>query len=230
VTFAAPPRVHVMHVPGADHHRDAIVQKLRDEADACVHEDPDREGLMPTWLRALWCARENDKDLSWSVVLSDDAFPLRGWQQHLERACLNSPAPVLGLTHFGSYGQRAVDRWAAYMTGPYLLWGGAIAFNRMFLEGLLPWVGVVYAKTKYPHDDVLTCAYAMKMGWRTANVAAAIFDQPVQQSLLGHNTPIRRPATTIRNTQDVNYRRQPSSVAVTRTCSPKGELERLAAL
>jgi hypothetical protein len=219
-----------MHVPGADHHRDAIVARLQAEGEVCLHEDPDREGLMPTWLRALWCARENDRQQSWSVVLSDDAFPLRGWQQHLERACLSSPEPVLGLTHFGAYGERALLKGCAYMTGPYLLWGGAIAFNRMFLEGLLPWVGEVYAKTKYPHDDVLTCAFAMKMGWGTANVARAIFDQPVQQSLIGHNTPIRRPATTIVSCDGPSYRRQPSGVRVSRTCSPKGELERLAAL
>jgi hypothetical protein len=219
-----------MHVPRADHHRDAIVARLTEQADACVHLDPGRRGLMPTWLEALGCAVATDDGCPWSVVLSDDAFPLRGWQQHLERACSASPVPVLGLTHFGAYGEAALAKGAAYAVGSYLLWGGAIAFSRTFADGLLPWASKVYEDTGYPHDDVLACAYAMKMGWRTGITARAIFGQPVAKSLLNHNTPIRSPSSTISTTPGPSYRSLPQFVKVSRTCSPKGELERLAAL
>lgn len=228
--FPAPPRVHVLHVPGADAQRDLIVASLEDQADACVHRDAGRRGVMPTWLEALECARETDAKLAWSVIVQDDAAPLRGWQQHLERACLSAPEPVLGLTHFGSYGRKALAHSSPYAVGPYLIWGGAVAYRRTFADGLLAWASKVYEDTGYVHDDVLACAYAMKRGCETAMTARAIFGQPVKRSLLGHNTPIREPATTIENTVGVPYRMRPPAVRVSRSINPKGELERLAAL
>lgn len=231
--FPAPPRVHVLHVPGADPDRDAIVAKLQREADACLHLDPERKGLMPNWLGALDCAYRHDvqhEGYSWSLILSDDADPLPGWQQHVERACTNSPAPLLGLTHFGAYGQHALARDRAYGVGPYLLWGGAIAIKAIAVGGLLSFATRVYETTGYPHDDVLTCAYAMQQGWQTAMTARAIFDQPVKASLLNHNTPIRRPATTILNSSGPDYRLRPNTLRVSRGISPRDELSRLAAL
>jgi hypothetical protein len=229
--FPAPPRLHVLHVPGADMERDAIVYRLETESDACLHLDPDRAGVMPTWLAALSCAVERDgaDDYDWSLIVQDDAYPLRGWQQHVERACTSSPEPVLGLTHFGAYGARPLADGCAYGVGPYLIWGGAVAYHRSFVTRLWAWADRVYSETGYPHDDVLACAFAMKIGRRTAMAARAIFDQPVQRSLLGHNTPIRRPATTI-ETAGPAYNVKERSKNVSRSISPKGELERLAAL
>lgn len=185
---------------------------------------------MPTWLGALECARSSDAGLSWSVIVQDDADPLPGWQQHLERACLNSPQPALGLTHFGGYGERALAKGAPYAEGPYLIWGGATAFRRVFCDGLFEWASRVYAETGYPHDDVLACAYAKKRGALTAMTARAIFGQPVKASLLGHNTPIREPNTTIANHPGVPYKSIPRAAWTPRSISPKDELERLARL
>lgn len=229
--FPAPPRVHVMHVPGADPQRDEIVARLVEQGDACLHLDPDRQGLMVNWLDTLDCAahRDGDDGHSWSVVLSDDAEPLPGWQQHLERACLNSPSPILGLTHFGSYGAEALRRGLPYAVGSYLIWGGAIAYRTSIVRDLRRWASRLYAEIGYPHDDVLSCAFAMRMGWDVAMVTRAIFGQPVKKSLLGHNTQIRHPATTI-EMPGPSYGVRPSSMKVTRSISPRGELQRLAAL
>lgn len=226
--FPAPPRVHILHVPGADPLRDAIVGKLVEQADACVHLDPERAGCMANWLRALACAHATDQDLPWSVILSDDADPLRGWQQHLERACNYSPEPVLGLTHFGGYGQAALDKGAPYGVAACSVWGGAIAYHRQFLNGLARWAPRVVAETGYPHDDRLVASYALKTGAKCALAARAIFGQPVKKSLLGHNTPIRSPKTTIENCGGPAWSARPRFVSINVAKPP--ELERLAAL
>jgi hypothetical protein len=228
--FPAPPRLHVLHVPQADPERDAIVALLDSQTDVCVHADPNRAGVVPNWLGALACAAAEDKD--WALIVQDDAFPLRGWQQHLERACTNSPEPVLGLTHFGAYGAAPLAQGRPYAVGPYLIWGGAVAYHRAIVGPMLGWASRVYAETGYRHDDVLACAFAMKQGRQTAMAARAIFDQPVQRSLLGHNTPIRRPSTTIETEEfaHIPYSRRENTTRVSRSISPRGELERLAAL
>lgn len=226
--FPAPPRVHILHVPGVDPDRDAIVAKLRDQADACVHEDPDRIGCAPNWLRAMQCAVKTDIS-TWSIVLSDDADPLPGWQQHLERACKHSPAPVLGLTHFGGYGEKPIAAGAPYGVGPYLLWGGAIAYHVNILRPLTVWAARIIREHNYPHDDCLVAAFMLKSRHQTAMCARAIFGQPVKASLLNHNTPIRSPKTTILDAGPP-WSSSPRSVRVSRGISPKNELERLAAL
>lgn len=179
------PRVHVLHVPEADPIRDDIVARLRDEGRACVHADPDRHGCMTTWLAALSCAVEHDGDLDWTVILSDDADPLTGWQEHLPLACEFSPDPVLGLTHLGGVGAGILAHGAPYGRGPGLLWGGAIAYRRAFLVSLAPWAARVQTRTGSQHDDRLVAAYAMHTGGLPALTARALFGQPAI-SLLGH--------------------------------------------
>ena len=231
-SFPAPPRLHVLHVPGADPERDLIVAAQQGQADVCLHTDPSRRGVMPTWLDALECAGQADTGYSWSVIVQDDALPLRGWAQHLERACLASPHPVLGLTHFGGYGLLPLEKGAPYAEGPYLLWGAAIAYHRALLPGLLTFATRVYETTGYVHDDVLAAAYAMRTNHHTAMTARAIFDQPVKRSLLGHNTPIRRPSSTIESHEGPEYTvpKARRAVRVGRSINPRNELERLAAL
>lgn len=209
--FSAPPRLHVLHVPGADPQRDEIVARLVEQGDACLHLDPGRRGIMSTWLEAVACAATESNP--WAVIVQDDADPLRGWQQHLERACTNSPQPVLGLTYFGQYGSKAAAKGAPFAEGRNLIWGGAVAYHHTFLQGLAEWAPRVVEQTDYPHDDRLVAAYAMKRGHRTALVSRAIFDQPVAQSLVGHNTRIRTPALTILNEGPV-WSSRPRSVNV----------------
>lgn len=219
--FPAPPKVHILHVPGADPQRDEIVQRLREQSEACVHEDPERIGCMANWLRALGCAAENDTGYSWSVILSDDADPLPGWQQHLERACTHSPQPFLGLTHFGGYGEQALAKGAPYGVGQYLVWGGAIAYHRSVVRPLHEWATTVVERTGYEHDDCLIAAYALRRGVKCALAARAIFEQPVKKSLLGHNTPIRSPKTTIANSDGPAYAASPRWVNVHKQVWPE---------
>lgn len=212
--FPAPPKVHVMWVPGADPQRDAIVRQLQVEGQACLHTDDDRNGCMWNWLGAMDCAAANDSNDPWSIVLSDDAMPLPGWQQHVERACKYSPQPLLGLTHFGGYGEKALEKGAPYGVGQYLIWGGAVAYHRSIVAGLAGWARKVQAETGYQHDDCLASAYALRQGFKCALTARAIFDQPVKKSLLNHNTPIRRPNTTIENTDGPSYSASPRFIKV----------------
>lgn len=213
--FPAPPRVHIIWVPGIDPDRDAIVATLSSQATVCLHEDVNRtKGCMGNWLEALGCAAANDEDIPWSVILSDDAEPLSGWAQHLERACAYSPQPVLGLTHFGGYGAAALRKGAPYAVGQYLVWGGAIAYHRSIVKPLYEWAVPVVAKTGYKHDDCLIAAFGIRTGFLCALTARAIFDQPIKKSLLNHNTPIRRPDTTIANSEGPAYNAVPRSVKV----------------
>jgi hypothetical protein len=158
---------------------------------------------MHAWSRAVACATRDTAP--WSVIVQDDAEPLPGWADHLSRATASSPSPVLGLTHFGWYGEVPLRHLAPYGVGPYLLWGGAIAYRRDVVEPLARWCLTVYAATGYPHDDCLVAAWCLKEGIDTALCARAIFGQPIRASLLNHHTKYRSPATTIANTDGPDW-------------------------
>jgi hypothetical protein len=215
-----------MYVPDVDPARDAIVAKLTEQGEACIHADPAREGCIQTWLKAIRCAATTDLDYSWSIVLSDDADPLRGWQQHLERACTYSPEQVLGLTHFGSYGQQALAKGAPYGVGPNLTWGGGIAYHRSIVRDLAEWCTRTFGETGYVHDDRMVAAFQMRRGRQTALAARAIFGQPIKKSLLNHNTQIRHPYTTIENCEGPEWSATPRFVKVRSSVAP--EIKQLA--
>jgi len=198
--------LHVLHVPGADPERDEIVARLRgtEGVSACVHEDPHRRGVMQNWLSAIVCAVKNDPaDQPWAYVLSDDADPAMPpdsdpiWVDEMTAAAQYSPAPILGMTHFGKIGRDIYAKEAAYGVGRDVTWGGAIAYRRDILPDMVRWCLRVAQETGYPHDDRLVGAYAYRSGFKAAMCGRAIFGQPVKRSLLGHNTPIREPSSTI---------------------------------
>lgn len=197
-------QLHILHVPGADDERDALVQGYRDTShwDVCVHEDPLRRGVMPNWLDAAQCALENDEQ-KWSLIIQDDADGCSGWEDQFEQATWFSPAPVLGLSYFGSVTASAHRQGRPYLVGPHLIWGAAVAYSRDFLVGLVPWAEKVFDATQYPHDDRLISAYAQRIGARTALATRALFDQPVVASTIGHTgaggVGARRPKLTIDN-------------------------------
>lgn len=216
MTFPAPPRLHILHVPGADPERDQIVRDLVEQGNACVHEDPSREGCMATWLRCLDCAVRTDGQYDWTAIVSDDAAPLRGWQQHLERACTYSPSPLLGITHHGSYGRTLLEAGVAYGTGPHTLWGGAIAYHQSQLAPLQRFAHPIVERYGYPHDDCLVMVFAARQGKPTAMTSRAILGQPHLRSLLNHNTAIRSPEVTIENALGPTYWQSPRSAPVRR--------------
>lgn len=199
------PRLHVYTVPGADPERDKIVAHLVETADACVHEDPDRNGCIWNWLNALECASHDTTE--WSITVEDDAWPLDGWQEHLALALENAPEPFLGLTHFGQYGQNLADKGYAYGVGSWrCIWGGAVAYRRDQVKPLLEWARKVYDKTGYPNHDIVIPAFALRSGFSCALLSRAIFDQPIRASLMNHNSPgSRRPECTIETMPDMPY-------------------------
>lgn len=195
-------RPHVIHVPGYDPERDRIVKRLVDELDACVHTDPHRRGSMETWLLALGCAVKNDDPDEWTVMLEDDAEPLPTTKEELPVACAHSPSPILGLTYFGGFGSEALRRHVAYLVGPNLIWGGAIAYHHSVVRPLYTWAMQVAALSIADSHDVLVCEYSRRLKLDTALTARAVFDQPVNHSMLGHNGKYRRPTLTINHHQD----------------------------
>jgi hypothetical protein len=194
-------RVHVLSVPGAHEARDRVVETLR-EAGACVHPDPDRAGLMQNWRGAVDCAARDAT--VWSLIISDDAEPLPGWDRHLPRALGFSPRPLLGVIHFGGYGRRAADDGYAYAVGPGLLWGGAIAYRTELLPDLAKYAGrFLDEDPSYPHDDEIASLFAAEFHGGPAMTSRALFDHLEVASLLGHpphTSPNRRPGFTIRET------------------------------
>jgi hypothetical protein len=189
--------VHVLTVPGADPARDAVVAQLVREADACVHADPQRRGLMPNWLDALACAASDAARSRWSVIVQDDARPLPGWQSHLGMACYHSPRPLLCLTHFGDVTRGAAARGVPYIVGEHWVWGGANAYHRDVLGGLHEWASMIWEQTGYCHDDRMISAYAARIGSSPALSTVALFDQGVGTSTLGHPTSGSRPGTPL---------------------------------
>lgn len=191
-------RVHVLHVPGVDSHRDEMVKKLQSEVEVCLHVDPARRGVMPTWLETLSCAISTDTS-AWSVILQDDVEGFPNWQWHLTKATTYSPEPYLSLTPLWRYGERPLAKGAPYAVGKNLMRGAAVAMHRGVIPGLRSFAEQVYLTTGYKHDDRLLAAYAARTGRKTAMLARALFDLPVEKSLLGHAPRSRRPTTTIAN-------------------------------
>lgn len=207
-------KIHILHVPGANPERDRIVSDWRlranEDVEVCVHEDPERRGIMANWLDAAQCALDDAHQPLWSLIIQDDAVPGPGWQRSIEEACWFSPAPVLGMSYFGKITEGAFKKNVPYMVGPHLIWGAAVAYKRDFLEGLVPWARWVYETTEYQHDDRLISAYANKIGVDTALTVRAIFDQPVEQSTVGHSGGgERRPGITIWGNSGAPYSARP---------------------
>lgn len=197
-------KYHILHVPFADPERDAIVRGyLGSGVDVCVHEDRYRRGIMPNFLTALEHIVEDDEQ--WGVILQDDNVGLGDWDAHVRAATFHSPAGVLCMTHFGMITATALARGIPYLLGPHLVWGGAVAFRRDFAGELLPWAQKIYAETGYPHDDRLVSAFANKLGIGTALTSRAIFDQPVEKSLVGHGGGNRRPSRTVESHTGPSY-------------------------
>lgn len=231
-----PLRLHQMWVPGADEQRDHLVAQLAatPDVEVCHHIDSARRGIAWNYMTAVACilretAEQRDRGEAvqpWHFIVQDDAepsVPAPEWVDHLRSACDNAPTRVLGLTYFGQYGVRSVEKGAAYVVGKSLIWGCAVAYRDDFMQEFGPWAIPVMQRTGYPHDDRMVGAFALRNGEDTGLTARAIFDQPVKRSLVGHNTPIRRPALTLRDEGPP----WSSTVPPTRRSSSSAELERI---
>ena len=209
-------KLHILHVPGADEHRDDIVASYIDDPDVqvCLHEDPERRGIMHNWLAAAQCALDHDltgKTRAWSIIIQDDAVGMPGWKRVIEEALWYAPAPVLGMSYFGQITDSAQKKNIPYLVGPHLIWGAAVAYRHDFLAGLVPFAKRVWEEYGYPHDDRLISAYANRIGVDTALTVRALFDQPVERSTVGHGGGNRRPLHTLRSTSGAPFSARPRS-------------------
>lgn len=210
--------MHMMHVPGVAE-RERCVETIRTTpgVDLQVHEDPDRKGFMWNYLRMITSAAKETNEQDWSIFLNDDVVPAADdWADHLRLALDNCPERILGMTHFGGVGQRAADRGAPYAVGRYAVWGAAVAIRNDLLRPLVRWMIAVHQRTGYPHDDVMMCAYANRIGEKTAMTSRALFDLLRVKSLLGHNPPINYPYLTIAD-DGPDWTATPNHVPITRS-------------
>jgi hypothetical protein len=196
------PRIHVLWVPGFLAERDEIVQQLRDQHPdpdgVCTHEDPERNGLLRNFATALRCAMQDDHE--WNLIVSDDAIPLPGWQEHLRSALDNAPADIVGLTHFGSYGKNLAAKGIPFGVSENAIWGGAAAYRSNVLAPLLELVEFgLSIGWNHKGDDGCVIVYNRLNGSKSAMCARAIFDQPQLKSTLGHGGNRRFPHLTIRD-------------------------------
>lgn len=179
-----PPRIEVMHGVPERADRRGVVQRLCEQASACVHLDETHRGPLYTLLACLVCARDSSSEQPWVVVCQDDAEPLPGWRGHLIRACEHSPEPVLGLSNHGAQRYHAAfDPDRPYLVGRYVLSGGAFAVRRDILDDLVAWSLPLWEEDRFFHDDVVLAAFAEWVGARTACTAFSIFDQNLRSSL-----------------------------------------------
>jgi hypothetical protein len=191
--------LHVLTVPGLDPLRDANVEALRGQSEVCLHADPERKGVLWNWATALTCSVEAGE--RWSLIVQDDALPIEGWQSELSLALHYSPEPIIGLTHFGSYGKNLAARGYPYGFSANALWGAAAGYRSNIIKGLLQLATFAQEIGWNPNsDDGVVIAFNALRGGSTAMTSRAVFDQNEEiRSTLGHHTSIRHPELTIRD-------------------------------
>lgn len=189
------PTLHLVHAPGFSEERDRQAALLVEQHGAVLHADAERRGVLPTFLDALEAGAADRT--GWAVVIQDDAQPLRDWRMHLSMALSCSPAPILGLTHFGSYGANLVRRGLPYGTGRNVIWGCAAAFHASEVPALLR-MGRWAESLGYWADDSLIAAHSLVTDRKWALTSRAIFDHLAFRSTLGHGARSRMyPQATI---------------------------------
>jgi len=214
-------RLHVIHVPGVDPIRDAAVATLQQEADVCLHPDTERRGVMWNWVTAMDCiagrvARPSlDADWAdWHFVVQDDMRPYPRWEQELSRATKYSPALVLGLCWIGERWSEGVAANRPYMTGKYILRGGAIAYHRSVFPALSHFARGISTLTTFKHDDVAASLWCQRVaGFDPALTSRCLFESLMTRSLVSHG---RYPTGvhSIENTPGPDWATMPRSIEV----------------
>lgn len=178
--------LHVLTVPGADLTRDRLVAEMQADTSVCLHPDPLRLGVLQNFAGALECA--DGLAQTWSLIVQDDAILIGGWKTELSAALHYSPSPILGLTYFGSYGLQLAARGVPYGLAKNAVWGGAAAYHRAVLPGLLAVARfALEIGWNRNSDDGAVCAFNHIRGGDSALAARAVFGQSPVRSLLGHS-------------------------------------------
>lgn len=181
-------RIHVTTIPGEDPRRDELVEWLVTAYDACVHPDPNKDGLLGNHLGVVDCMIENDT-APWSITISDDVEPLLGWAINIDQALWHSPSPFLSLTHFSDFGDRLVRRGIPYGTGVNCIWGPAFAIKRTMLNSYRALVADV-AEMDYDGyikwDDGIPAVHNLLYGTTSSFTSRALFEHREWDSTYGH--------------------------------------------
>ena len=167
-----------------------MVAALADETEVCLHLDPDRNGVMWNWNQAVQCVNSDVAAGTddWHFIVQDDMIPYTGWQDHLRRATLYSPARMLGLVWVGVSWNHGGAMRVPYMTGPYALRGGAIAYHRSLFPDFARFAEYA-CQTDYPNDDIAAAIYLQAVrGEEPALTSHTLFDSPRVKSMLRHAT------------------------------------------
>lgn len=193
---------HVMHVPGADPVRDENVAMQRETFEGLrVHEDPDRNGILWNWLNALTEAEEQGQ--AWTVIMQDDAVPVRGHETHLVEVLRFTPTPIVSLSHFADWGERLIKKNVPFGVAEHALWGQAVAYHSSVIPGLVQVARRVQKIAEKERvyrnwDDRIPGIYNRLTGKRSAYTARALFTHAPIKSIVGNaGNRIRGPQRTI---------------------------------
>lgn len=178
--------IHVMTIPGTG--REQYIEALAAQAAVCIHEDPEKMGILGNHLRSLECALEDGGD--WPIFASDDVEALPGWSEELRQVQHFAPQPFVSLTHFSKYGQALVRRGIPWGIGDHGIWGPAFMVHTSVLQAYRDLVQDVadMAYEKYRNwDDGLPTVFNLIYGTKSAMCARALFQHLDLESVMGHN-------------------------------------------
>lgn len=186
-------KIHVMTIPGWSDERDGVVDFYRTNYDACVHEDPERKGVLWNHANIVKCMLDDEYTgrSSWSLVVQDDVLPLEGWEDHYSQVKMYVPreAAFVSLSHFAGYGKKLVDRGIPFGLGMNNIWGQAVMYRQVHLPDYLNFVLDVMSMDydRYQKwDDGLMSVFNMIYGTKSAYTARALFEHQDWTSTMGH--------------------------------------------
>jgi hypothetical protein len=192
--------VHILHVPGADPQRTACVTRWLSEPDAqaTLHLDGTRRGVVPTWADALASAASTPPNRpaatarpadDWTLIVQDDSIPLDNWAAHTALATHFSPSPVLGLFWLGDRWSVGYQRGTPYMMGHNVIRGVAVAYHRSVLPDIADFAAHA-ARRNYAHDDLALCTWMEHVArprLTPAVTSRCIIGTVRAKSLVGHS-------------------------------------------
>lgn len=205
----APPKLHIPTVPGVNSQRDQFVADMQEQTDVCVHPDPDRLGAMENTAASIRCASRDRAESPWHFVVQDDHYAPAGWQQHLERACRYSPAPVLTVSWGNTACKKGYEQGVPYMRGSGLVAGAGLALHESILAELAEFCTMA-SEIGFRSGDRAVAAWAKSRGIKPAVVSRSIFVLLDVPSLLKH--PPNPPGYTIENTDQPQWAARPATM------------------
>lgn len=181
------PRLHVMTVPG-DPRRDALVADYVERYDACVHADPERNGILWNHRTILDCMAQ-ETDARWHLNVQDDVVGLPGWEKHLQQVMWYARWPFVSLGHTSNHGLKLVERGIPFGLGVNATWGQAMLYRHDVLPSYRRLVEDVWemdAASYWKWDDGFTAVHNLLHGTRSVMTSRALFEHQDWDSTVGN--------------------------------------------